>query len=109
MNRKQWAVLWVASFLFSFVFIALDLNHGSFNSDYDACSFMDNYYYELYTGGNITEEEYGEYLTSDSGELDEFDVYCLLRSNIYAPFIWLFFGLGWVFLILWFLEPKKKR
>ena len=37
------------------------------------------------------------------------DVFACIKSEMYDPFIWIFFPLGIVCFILGGLEPKKKR
>lgn len=43
-----------------------------------------------------------------SASLNYYDVWCIVNSEMYEPFIHLFYALWIVFMIIGFLEPKKK-
>lgn len=45
---------------------------------------------------------------SNNSPLDNADIVACVNSEIYDPFIWLFFGLAVIFSICAWLEPKKK-
>lgn len=100
MDRKQWYVLAIVTFLFGVLFIKLDINKGSLSSSTNICDYEEKLYY----GGKITFEQY---TSMSDAPLDELDVYCLVRGEIYAPFVYLFNFLWIVFLILAGLESKK--
>jgi len=78
MNKAQWNVLSVFSYVLMFIFIGLD-------SQYYSCSnfaLLEN--------------------TLNSG-----DIWCIVSGEIYEPFIYLFFSLGIIFLILGWLESRR--
>ncbi|MFH1637032.1 MAG: hypothetical protein ABIB71_01240 [Candidatus Woesearchaeota archaeon] len=64
--------------------------------------------WDKYESGEITQEEFKDYSLIDS-QIDEFEMYCMIRGEIYAPFVWLSNGLFFIFLIMGILEPKKKQ
>ena len=74
MNKIQWKVLGIASWLLMVLFIFLDLSHG-FILINDVC------------------------LGSD-------DIYCVVRGEVFMPFIYIFFVLGIVFHICSLFERK---
>ena len=79
MNRKQWNVLSITSWILMILFIGIDsLNNRCLNLR----------------------------LLSES-PLDFSDVWCIINSEIHEPFIYLFFVLGITFLICAGLEKKK--
>ena len=76
MNRSQWNVLSIFSYLLGFLFVKISLQWKGF------CATL---------GGGIMSNS----LTC-------------IRGEIFAPYPYIFFTLGFVFLILAWLEPKKK-
>ncbi|TKJ17294.1 hypothetical protein CEE44_02040 [Candidatus Woesearchaeota archaeon B3_Woes] len=109
MNRKQWYVLAIVSFLLGNFFIYLDINNGflPLPSIGNPCNFEERLLLEKYNAGEITIEEYREKIKD--GQLDKYDVTCILGGEMYEPFIYLFNLLWIVFLILAWLEPKKQH
>lgn len=80
MNRNQWLVLAWSCMIIGILFIGLDMTKGS-------CL-------------NINQ------ISSEPVNLS--DVWCIVNAEIYEPFIYMFYSLWIVFLILAWLEPKKK-
>lgn len=78
MNRNQWFMLSIIFWTLMVLFIKIDTN---FNCD----TFSD------------TDEA-----------LDKYDIWCIVNSEIYDPFIWVFAILGITFFIGAWLEPQKK-
>ncbi len=121
MNRKQWYVLAIVCFLFGNFFIYLDLNNGflyslpgEFSETGNVCLDMElsslgiqKNLLEKLDNGEITQKEFNDKI-SEVETLDKYDVTCILGGEMYEPFIYLFNVLWIVFLILAWLEPKKK-
>lgn len=82
MDKKQLYVLSFGFLLIGMFFIFID-------SDFNLCW--------LSFDSNVSE-----------GQLDIGDVYCVINSEMYDPFIWIFHFLWILFIILAWLEPKKK-
>lgn len=78
MNKKQWALLSIFSWILSFIFIGID-------SLYSSCLNL---------------------LFISESALDFTDVWCIVNGEIYEPFIYLFGSLGIIFMILGWLEKK---
>jgi len=76
MNRNQWYVLSIASYLLAWLFSYISSQWKSF----------------CYTG---VQETFNT-------------LQACVRGDIFAPYPYIFFTLGLVFLILAWLEPKKK-
>ena len=76
MNKKQWIVLSVFSYLLGFFFTKISM------SSKISC------------------------IASDSVSIPS--IYYCVRGEVFAPFPYLLFGLGFIFMILAWLEPKKK-
>ncbi len=111
MNKTQWYVLAVFTFLMGNFFIFLDFNGGWYpiGGIGNPCTIVERSYYEQYNSGKITQEEYGEKLMQlEDIPLDKGDIHCAVRELMLTPFIWLFYPLGLVFLVLAWLEPKKR-
>jgi len=122
MNKKQWYVLAIVSFLFGMFFIRLDLNNGflyslpnNLTKTGNVC--LDMTFTDLDIKQNLLDKhDKGEITWKELEEgfkevetLDEYDIICLLGGEIYEPFIYLFNFLWPVFLILAWLEPKKHQ
>lgn len=82
MNKKQWHTLSILSMVIMVIFIRIDLVN---NSCLDLAL---------------------EYTTSTIGI---YDVWCIINSEMYEPFIYLSFMLSGVFLILGLLESKENK
>ncbi|HDZ27931.1 hypothetical protein LCGC14_1005720 [marine sediment metagenome] len=81
MNRKQWFVLAWSCMIIGILFIGLDtMNGGCLRAKMSS-------------------------LTAEPADLG--DVWCVVNSEMYEPFIYLAYMLWVVFLILGFLEPKE--
>jgi hypothetical protein len=113
MNRKQWSVLSWSFMLLGAFFITLDINHGFIFSD-DACLKMQISNNDITKGileriesGEITNEK-GLNMLDEFRRLDQYDILCVVRGEIYAPFVWLSSALWIIFMICGFLEPKNK-
>ena len=88
MNKKQWFALAFSFMLIGFMFIGLDQMNGS-------CL---NAFLEF----NIIQAKQG--IPTD---LVLSDIWCVVNSEMYEPFIYLFHALWIVFMILGFMEKKK--
>ncbi len=71
MNKKQWHTLGVTFWILGLIFIYMDLSHG-FIITSDPCN------------SNLR----------INNVLDENDIICTVRGEIYSPFIWLFVALA---------------
>lgn len=121
MNKKQWFTAAFGFFLLNILFINLDVSSGHLISLPKEISETGNVCLDLklmdleisrdmlekYDLGDITEEEYYDYLERDY-ILSESDIYCMLREEVYAPFIYLSFFLFILCMVLGFLEPKER-
>jgi len=83
MKKLQWYLLGWSFLTLAFFFTYLNLNHGFLLLD-DPC------------------------LDIDSSELDNLAVLCIVRGEIYAPFTYIFFGLGIIFFLLGLSSRQKK-
>lgn len=83
MNRNQWFVLCIFFILLGMWF-----------------SFMNNSVWQ-----QSCEDSISKYDTPAT----TFDVFACIRSEMFIPFIWIFYPLGIVCFILGLLEPKKKK
>ena len=92
MNRKQWGVFAWGFLLLGLLFIGIDsLNNNCFNLKLEL-SLMN-----MRLGTPIQDN------------LDFADVWCVVNSEIYEPFIYISYFLWIVFLICGWLEPKEKN
>jgi len=110
MNKKQWYALVVFAFLIGNLFIYLDLNGGwlPVGNIGNPCKVLERAYFEQYVEGEITLEEYGDKITRlEDKPLTKNDVVCVVRDLMFTPFIWLFQGLFFLFMILAWLETKR--
>jgi len=80
MRSSQWYLIGILLMVMSFWFIRLDLTYNTF------C--MDSY---------------------DQETISAIDVQVCTKSEVYAPFIWLLFPLGWVFIICGWLEQRTEK
>lgn len=76
MNKKQWYVLSISSYLLSVLFVFISLQWKS------VCDVF--------------------------GEATMSNIFSCIRGEIFAPYPYIFFTLGIVFMILAWLEHKKK-
>ena len=88
MNRKQWVVLTWSFVLIGFMFIGLDQMNGS-------CL---NAFLEF----NIISAKQG--IPTD---LVLSDIWCVVNSEMFEPFIYLSYALSIVFMILGLMEKKQ--
>ena len=105
MNKKQWTTLTFCFFLMSTFFLYMDITNGYLFVPEEVgnlCSLNEKWLMD----GVITSEQYKQL---ESEPLDELDVHCLIRGEVYVPFMFLFFGLAFISMICGFLEPKKKK
>ena len=79
MNKNQWFILSITFWILMFLFIKVD---STFNCDMFS----------------VTE-----------ANLDKSDIWCVVNSEIYDPFIWLFPILAIAFFVCGWLEPKKNK
>jgi len=117
MNKKQWVVLAITFFLLTIFFINQDktfqglcgvpgtppdraVHVGALKQIPDG--WYENASIPLTAPKQLTREEW---IVKSSEPLTRGDLWCI-NTELYDPFIWLFGTLGWMFLILGFLEKK---
>lgn len=83
MNRTQWYILGIFFILLGMWF-----------------SFLNNSVWKQTCSDSISNYEV---------PATTFDVFACIRSEMFVPFVWIFYPLGIVFLILGWLEPKEKK
>ena len=98
----------LVAFCFLCLFISLDLNKGSLTSSLNYCDAYENFIWEQYQNGEITQDEWYElYLAEADTPLNQFEIRCLILGEIFEPFIWLSGGLMIAFFILAMIYSKK--
>ena len=122
MKRSQWFVLAFCFMFLGVFFISLDLGNGYLYNAMGDLSETGNICLDMglmdietsqhmldkREAGEITQEELNDYFLRDY-QIDESELHCMIRGEIYAPFIWLSYGLFIIFLIMGIMEPKKKH
>jgi len=120
MNKKQWSTAAFGFLILQIIFIGLDTSNGFLVFDNDLSEtgnicldseLQDNEWamglLSQFAEGNLTQEEFNERYDSLS-RLDYGDVMCIVRDEVYAPFVWLSFFLFILCMILGWLEPRKN-